>query len=474
MLQMRVHDSSRLEWITEIPIPEGTKAEDFDLEVNLEIPEHIWTPHDQWRRLQLMARFSSPNEDEVPANGIQIRSVDELRRLALAAARRAQGDQEAIEATILESSSLLADPDTNLCDDLLARIEQALVELRCARSSLGTPQPLDSPELGRERPLAAEFMSNQAIELIFRIEKAISSHLLEKRRPAAPAILADAERIRARLAVELAEELHFREERGLTSPNDSDPWVLERYVGRTNLVRRHFQGLLYLHVHTELFDTRYRALFAAAAATLGGLFVFPLALFLTGGFGVTGLSVGLTGSALLVGLTYGVRERIKDAARSWLANRVSESLGGRFATLTTNPRLQEEAVRVLRARESFHLSPARAMDPIHTDLGSSLPVERFRYQMKGSIEPVRHAAERGSEKVKMVFRYDLSPIFSRLDEPFKEVPVLAADGASLRFVEAARYYRIPVRLRLRHSGGTRIDEGILIAQKHGLERIERA
>lgn len=473
MLRLRVHDSSRLEWITEIPIPRGGSPKNFELELSLEIPEHLWTSHDQWERLQLMARLSSPKDDTKLDTKGRIRTVDEMRRSALAIARQAKRIQDELEAKIFAASSLLSSsPHPNLAEELLTSLEAAFASLREGRHTLGASSPTDSPEVARERPLAEEFLSNYVIELVFRVEKAVATHLLGPR-CRHPEYQAEAERLRARLAAELSSELAWRKARGLASPNQEDPWELERYVGRVNLVRRHFQGLLFLQVQNELSEARFRPLFAALAATLGGLFVFPLALFFTGGFGITGLSWGLSGTAILVALTYGVRERIKDAARTWIAARVSKNIGGRVTTLTTAPKLKTEAARVLRGSESFALSQGQVADPLHPDLGQTIAVQRLRYRMRGSIHPCPSAASQGSERVKLVFRYDLSPIFSRLDDPSQEVPVLGADGASLRFVDAARCYRIPVGIKLHHQGRSVKDAGILVTHKLGLERLER-
>jgi len=471
VLRLGVHDSSRMEWIAELPLP-SDKAEEFSLDLSAEIPAHVWTAHDHWERLQLLARLSSPGEG--PA-GItrQLAGVDEVRRAALAAARRAKETQARLEKVIFAASSLLsAAASPTLGDDVLVPLRQAVDELRAMRLELGEPRAGDSEDVAKERALTQEFLSNHVIELLSRVESAIAKHLLGPRCRHAE-YEADARRIRAALAKELGEEIGWRTSRSIASPTKDDPWELERYVSRVSVLRKHFQGLLFLQVRTQLSDARFKALFGAIAAAFGGLAVFPLALFLIGGHGFAGLSVGLMGVAMLVALTYGVRERVKDGVRGWLASRVSRNLGGRFTTMTTTPRLLSEAVELLSARESFFATREHREDPLHPDLGATLPVVRLRYIMRGVLRPDRRLAAQRCERVKLVFRYDLSPLFARLDDPIKHVPILAEDGESLRFVEAARCYRVPVRLSLAHAGETSVASGTLVTHKLGLERIEQ-
>ncbi|HWV38206.1 MAG TPA: hypothetical protein VN033_06975 [Vulgatibacter sp.] len=459
-----------MEWVAELPLSSG-KPEEFSLDLSAEIPAHVWTSHDHWERLQLLARLSSPAEGPT---GIarQLAGVDEVRRAALAAARRAKETQARLEKVIFSASSLLsAAASPTLGDDVLLPLRKAVDDLRAMRHELGEPRAGDSEDVARERALTQEFLSNHVIELLSRVESAIGKHLLGPRCRHAE-YEADAKRIRATLAKELQEEIAWRTSRSLASPTKDDPWELERYVARVSVLRKHFQGLLFLRVKTQLSDARFRALFGAIAAGFGGLAVFPLALFLTGGHGVAGLSVGLMGVALLVALTYGLRERVKDGVRGWLTSRVSRNLGGRFTTMTTTPRLLSKGVELLSARESFFATREHRADPLHPDLGSTLPVVRLRYIMRGVLRPDRRLAGQGCERVKLVFRYDLSPLFARLDDPIKYVPILAEDGASLRFVEAARCYRVPVRLSLTHGGETATATGTLVTHKLGLERIE--
>jgi len=75
-------------------------------------------------------------------------------------------------------------------------------------------------------------------------------------------------------------------------------------------------------------------------------------------------------------------------------------------------------------------------------------------------------------RVKHIFRYDLSPIFARLDDPVKQVPVL--DGATRRvtFMGAPRCYRVAVRIKVRCGGADHEEVATLVLHKRGLDRLE--
>jgi hypothetical protein len=72
-----------------------------------------------------------------------------------------------------------------------------------------------------------------------------------------------------------------------------------------------------------------------------------------------------------------------------------------------------------------------------------------------------------------VFRYDLSPLFARLDDAVKPVPVLDPETRRVRFAAAPRCYRLPVRVRVRCGGASLGERATLVFSKRGLDRLER-
>ncbi|HEY0838579.1 MAG TPA: hypothetical protein VGD74_00195, partial [Vulgatibacter sp.] len=154
MLRLGVHDSSRMEWIAELPLSEGQAPEEFTLELSAEVPAHVWTAHDHWERLQLLARLSSPTDDVSPGAARLLATVDEVRRAALAEAKRAKEVQARLEKAIFAASSLLsASARPDLGDEILGPLEAALGELRATREALGAPRPAESEDVARERTL---------------------------------------------------------------------------------------------------------------------------------------------------------------------------------------------------------------------------------------------------------------------------------------------------------------------------------
>ena len=78
----------------------------------------------------------------------------------------------------------------------------------------------------------------------------------------------------------------------------------------------------------------------------------------------------------------------------------------------------------------------------------------------------------GVRRVKHVFRYDLSPLFARLDDATKPVPVLDDASRRVRFIDAPRCYRLPVTVELKSAGQKHSEHATLVLHKRGLERIE--
>ena len=78
------------------------------------------------------------------------------------------------------------------------------------------------------------------------------------------------------------------------------------------------------------------------------------------------------------------------------------------------------------------------------------------------------------KRVKHVFRYDLSPLFTRLDDAVKQIPVLDKSTHRVRFTEAPRSYRFPIRIRVACEGLTHEELAVVVLHKGGLDRLERS
>jgi hypothetical protein len=127
---------------------------------------------------------------------------------------------------------------------------------------------------------------------------------------------------------------------------------------------------------------------------------------------------------------------------------------------------------VVSARESFDQSVVSRPDPLNPASNATVLSTVIRYKHRGVVtaQPVLSAS--GVHGVKHIFRYDLSPLFARLDDSAKQVPVLDPVTRKVRFVEAPRCYRVPVRAMVRCGQVGRDVDACLVLHKRGLDRIE--
>jgi hypothetical protein len=95
------------------------------------------------------------------------------------------------------------------------------------------------------------------------------------------------------------------------------------------------------------------------------------------------------------------------------------------------------------------------------------------YEHKGEVVPHAQLLASGVRRVKHVFRYDLSPMFARLDDAMKPVPVLDDVSKKVRFIDAPRCYRVPMTVEVECAGKKTIEHATLVLHKRGLERLER-
>jgi hypothetical protein len=92
--------------------------------------------------------------------------------------------------------------------------------------------------------------------------------------------------------------------------------------------------------------------------------------------------------------------------------------------------------------------------------------------MRAEVHAASELTRAGITSVKHIFRYDLSPIFSRLDNAVKAVPILDEATRRVRFADAPKEYRLPVRLTAWSGAGRSCAEAELVLSKRGIERLE--
>jgi len=126
------------------------------------------------------------------------------------------------------------------------------------------------------------------------------------------------------------------------------------------------------------------------------------------------------------------------------------------------------------ARESFEQRLVQKPDPLNPESGSLVPSTLIRYTHQGKVLPTAGLAFADVKRVKHVFRYDLSPLFARLDDAVKQIPVLDKTTHRVRFTEAPRSYRFPIRIRVSCDGQTHEELAVVVLHKGGLDRLERS
>ncbi len=471
---LAVHDASRLEWTAELPLPDNGGETQIELDLSLEIPANVWSPHEGWDRLQLFARLASPLEEAAPPMPARSASVDELRRATLVAVQRLKVVREEVVREIFTAASLFSRaPRHSLGDDVLSGIHRGLAELSRARAELGQARSGEPPEISRERTLATEFLSHHALAFLSKVQRTVDEQLRSPRCRHKTEYEEVARHVGPQIARALGDELQWRREHGLQVPHPEEPEELERHVERGSILKKHFQEVLFLRLESERVDVKLRNWLAGAAAVLASLWAFPLGLWLTTDK-VDGVGVGFGATLAAFAVMYAVKDRIKENFRGWLAERITRTYGGRLTTMTSPPRLLEREATLGRLRESFESRHEVRPDPLNPDMAATRKIVVYRYVVRGSVHGDPRLTWQGLTQGRLVFRYDLSPLFLRLDDAVKRVPVLADGGRAVKFAEAPRSYRLPITARLRIGGAVAEDAGQLVAHKLGLERIERS
>jgi hypothetical protein len=178
--------------------------------------------------------------------------------------------------------------------------------------------------------------------------------------------------------------------------------------------------------------------------------------------------------AFAIGVGYAGKDRIKEIGKSWMTKRLQRVWGAERVSRYRAPRrrLPERDI-VVTARESFNQSVSRVPDPLNPDCGATTPITVLSYEHNGQVHPNDRLVRSGVRRVKHVFRYDLSPLFARLDDATKPVPVLDDGNRRVRFIDAPRCYRIPVLVEIMSDSQKHTERATLVLHKRGLERIER-
>ncbi|MGB7791219.1 MAG: hypothetical protein WBL39_08390, partial [Terrimicrobiaceae bacterium] len=89
-------------------------------------------------------------------------------------------------------------------------------------------------------------------------------------------------------------------------------------------------------------------------------------------------------------------------------------------------------------------------DPLNPESGATLRVTLVSHVHRGAIAPQPQLAAAGVRYVRQLFRYDLTPLCTRLHDPIKSIPVLDAESGRAKFVGAPPRYQMPISVLAPH------------------------
>ena len=457
-LKIEAHDASRVEWSMYIPLPRDREISEAEVSFRLEFPENVYVPHDGWEQLQILARLSSPDEESAAPEPL---TVDGLRRSALGVARRLKLLRESIPRAAVAHSLSPMPVAPSLARELEHILDQAVASLGHARAIFG-PGADDPPELGRERALADEFLSGQLLELLTVAEETCARMLAPAGLPGYRAV---AQKLRGRVADALSAELHERERRGEMLPDGEDVEALALFLDRAAQLKKHFQEVLFLEPETKMIDEAVRNWVGLSGAATAFIIYFGLQALQTSAAAGLGLWTLMTVGAV----AYALKDRAKELTRQWLAGKLSHLYANRVLALREPQKFDRSRNVVLRARESLAQARVARPDPLNPGGGAVQRVVTLDYRQRARLTGLKGPSAAAFERLKIVFRYDLAPILTRLDDSVKRVPV--PDGAGVRFADAPRLYRVPLTLRVATPAGVEKREVLIVLNRRGIARI---
>src|SRR3989442_11109899 len=103
---------------------------------------------------------------------------------------------------------------------------------------------------------------------------------------------------------------------------------------------------------------------------------------------------------------------------------------------------------------------------------SRVAVQRLvtlEYRQRARVTGLKGSSADAFERLKIVFRYDLAPILTRLDDSAKRVPVPGTGG--VHFADAPRLYRVPLTLVVETPAGAERREAVIVLNRRGIARI---
>ncbi len=470
-VRLEIHDASRLEWSVVLPLPaKGNLA--YTIDVELEIPSNRFTRHTPWDQLQSFTRLDG---GEIKAPADEAITIDALRRGAVAVAHRIARAGEGFSRHCLVSASLFTRRTDDDLEGMLASwLECGILLAEDARKKLAGRRSTDAVEIARERALVDEYVSLRVLEMLAGAERGLEV-LKGSRAPQAAEYAEAVARIESKIADYVERETEYRSRRGYVCPDPKSRHALEQYIERASRLKKHFQEVLFLEPDVYQVAERLHHWVAAFVALVASTwaFVWQLALMNRGPNAGATVSSGIVVFAIVAGIIYATKDRLKELGRTWISGNVHRFYAQRVARYRVPSRSLPGRNVVASARESFEQKVRERPDPLNPESGARVPHTIVRYTHRGRVASLPALVASGTGSLKHVFRYDLSPLFTRLDDPVKQVPVLDKATHRVCFTAAPRCYRFPIRVSV-CSGNERHEErGVVVMHKGGLDRLER-
>ncbi|HEX8951839.1 MAG TPA: hypothetical protein VF945_08330 [Polyangia bacterium] len=473
-LWLGVHDLSRIEWTAAVQIPTSGDRR-YDVQLAVDVPATMFPSHSVWEHLQIFTRLQSPAE-EGPLE-IEREDIEELRRDTLGVTHRLKRLAQRFERScVAAAAQLREEPDPELPQTLTDVVGQAVdlvAEMRVALAVGGDVRQ----EVRRECVLADEFLSHGLIDFFAGCERAVDETLFSDKSTVKESTSPWSEDLRCLLAEGLSEELVHRRGKGYITPHADGNAELAAFLERASRLKKHFQDVLYLDVEAWFVDSRVRNYTGVVAASLAAFMWLSFTLLPIGPGTRAGIGVGTF--AVVFALAYAIKDRIKELTRGWITGRLMRLYGQRMVTLKLPARIDTTRPVLLETRETFDvdsesLAAVNDLREVHAaaDIGAPKRVVQLKFRMRAVLHASATLERAHIYSIKHIFRYDLSPIFARLDNAVKQVPVLDANRR-VRFADAPREYRFPARIVFQPVGGETIEHhAYIVASKRGIERIE--
>jgi hypothetical protein len=469
LVKVGVHDASRMEWSVSVPLPEDAPLK-YNIRIEMQIPSLV--RQSPWEQLQSYTRLDGPALSAMRGETL---TIDTLRRGAVALATKLSRASEGFARHCRLSGTMSGTATaTDIEDTLIVWIDAAERMTRDIRDRFAKAAAGEAAELSRERTLVDEYSSIRFLEMLAGAERALAS--LSRGSSANQTLTTVVAHVEARVADALERELLHRREAQYMETDPASSSGLERYLDRASRLKKHFQEVLFLEAETFQVADRIHHWVAALAAIVASTWAFAWQIWLTNRGVSTGSQVGsgIVVIAVMGGLVYASKDRLKEVGRNWVSRRVHKVYGAQRVARFRAPakRLPGRDV-IVTARESFDQTVEQLPDMLNPESGATRSVTVLRYTHKGQVLPQAMLSASGVRRVKHVFRYDMSPLFARLDDSSKPIPVLDEKTHRVRFIDAPRCYRVPLKMFLECGGVTWEDTATLVLHKRGLDRIEQ-